>query len=297
MTGGPTVAVVGAGTMGAGIAEVFARRGMTVRLYSRSDGTLQRARALLDARGMTEPIGFGTELAACLAGADVVCETVAESLDLKRALFAEFERHAAPDALLTTNTSSIPITAIAASLAQPGRVCGLHWFNPAPVMPLVEVVRGERTTDETVVATRRLADAVGKRSIVVESDVPGFVVNRLQYAMLREALHLVEAGVATRADVDLAVSSTLAPRWSAHGPLRLMDLAGLDVVEAVSRMVYPALSDTADVAPTVSGLVADGALGAKTGRGFFDWTEPERAAAVRARDAMVALVLGQGRTG
>lgn len=297
MSGAPTIAVVGAGTMGAGIAEVFAGHGMTVRLHSRSAATLDRARELLRSHAVAGTVTFGTDLAACVAGADVVCETAAESLDLKRTLFAEFERHAAPHALLTTNTSSIPITAIAASLERPDRVCGLHWFNPAPVMPLVEVVRGRGTSADTVAATRRLADAVGKRSIVVESDVPGFVVNRLQYAMLREALHLVEAGVATRSDVDLAVSTTLAPRWSAHGPLRLMDLAGLDVVEAVSRTVYPALSGTTEVAPTVSGLVAEGALGAKTGRGFFEWTETERAAAVCDRDAMVALVLEQRRPG
>lgn len=282
------IAVVGAGTMGMGIAAVFAAKGHSVMLYSRGTATLDKARTHLANQGLTAE--FTTDLAGCVAGADVVVETIAEDLDLKRRFLAEIESLVSPDCLLTTNTSSVPISAIATALAQPERLLGAHWFNPPEVMPLVEVIMGEATTEEVCTRTTKLIESLGKSSIVVRSDVPGFVINRLQYAIMREAIHLVDAGIASAEEVDLAVQTTLAPRWSSAGPLRLMDMAGLDVVDKVSGIVMHDLNSDPGVPAMVTRLVSEGALGTKTGRGFYTWTDAEADTARRDRDGTVRLL-------
>ena len=285
------VAVVGAGTMGAGIAGVFAACGYRVAVYSRSEQTLAAAKtAVMAIAGKDAAVDYSTCLADCIEGAGIVSENVAEEPTLKRHLFAEIESGARKDCLLTTNTSSVPIGVIAADLRCPHRLVGIHWFNPPAVMPLVEIVRGPLTSDETVARARVLCAGIGKETIEVTQDIPGFVINRLQYALLREALHLVETGVASIADVDRAVETTLAPRWSASGPLRLMDLAGLDTVQRVSAVLMQALSRSEAVSPLVAQLVAEGALGTKSGRGFYEWTAEDIAAARFDRDATVRLL-------
>lgn len=291
----PRVAVLGAGTMGAGIAGVFAAAGYPVSLYSRKEATLANARAGF-APAWAAQITTTTVLEEALGGAGIVSENLAEDATLKRDLFARMESLVPADCLLTTNTSSLPIGGIAAGMAQPERLVGLHWFNPPAVMPLIEIVRGPRTADAVVAEAQALCAALAKDSIVVNTDIPGFVINRLQYAMLREALHLVEQGIASIADVDRAVETTLAPRWSSAGPLRLMDLAGLDTVAKVSAVLMPALSQASGVPPLVSRLNAEGALGTKSGRGFYDWTEAATRAAKADRDETVQL-LHTRRTG
>lgn len=284
------VAVVGAGTMGAGIAGVFAACGYRVAVYSRREETIAAARKVVEEiAGPDAPVTYSSVLHACLDEADIVSENVAEELELKRKLFAEIERTISRDCLLTSNTSSVPIGAIGTDLRHPERLIGIHWFNPPAVMPLVELVRGPLTSDETVARARELCVRVHKETIEVAQDIPGFVVNRLQYALLREALHLVEAGVVSIADVDRAVETTLAPRWCSSGPLRLMDLAGLDTVEKVSAVLMPALSRSAAIPPLVRQLVGEGAFGAKSGRGFYDWTDDSIVAAKLDRDAAVRL--------
>lgn len=284
-----TIAVVGAGTMGAGVAGVFAAHGHPVALYSRSSATLGTAMTAIEARigDAAHRVRPTTDLAECVGTAGFVSENVVEQLALKRTVFADLERLTPEDCILTTNTSSVPITAISSELERPGRVVGLHWFNPPAVMPLVELVRGSASDDSTVARVQALCASIGKEVIEVRRDVPGFVVNRLQYALLREAIALVESGVATVADVDRAVETTLAPRWSASGPLRLMDLAGLDTVEKVSSVIMPELDRATGVPATVSALVADGALGAKAGRGFYEWTAETLGTAIAERDATV----------
>jgi 3-hydroxybutyryl-CoA dehydrogenase len=272
----PTVAVIGAGTMGAGIAQVFARAGCRVALWSRSEGTLAAARNVVP-----DEVRCTRSLAEALDGADVVSENVAEVITLKQDVLASIEAAVAPGCLITTNTSSVPITLLGTALEHPGRFLGMHWFNPAPVMPLIELVAGEATGDAAMERAESLTRRLGKLPVVVRADVPGFVVNRIQYALLREVLHLVESGVTSVEDADLAVRTTLAPRWAACGPLELMDLAGLDVVQQVSEILMPELSRSADVPESVRKLVAEGALGAKSGRGFYEWPG-ERAARVKA---------------
>ncbi|MDQ1075232.1 MULTISPECIES: 3-hydroxyacyl-CoA dehydrogenase family protein [Microbacterium] len=289
------VAVLGAGTMGAGIAAVLAAHGREVRLYSRTTSTLEAARELIAAHDGDARVTTTTDLDEAVRGAVLVVESVAEDLALKREIFARIESLVATDAVLTTNTSSVRITEIAEALTDPARLVGLHWFNPPTVMPLIEIVRGERTSDATVQAAQDLCAAIGRESIVVDRDVPGFVVNRLQYALLREAIALVEGGIATVADVDRAVSTTLAPRWSSLGPLGLMDLAGLDVVEKVSGILMSDLDATGTVPRTVAALVAEGHLGAKSGRGFYPWSPADADRARADRDALVRLITEERR--
>lgn len=286
----PKVAVLGAGTMGAGIAGVFAAQGYPVAVYSRSAETLDKAKSRIVAIAGEAAVTYTTSIEDCVTGAGIVSENLAEDVTLKQRIFGEVEALAPDDCLLTTNTSSVPITLIAAGLARPERVVGIHWFNPPAVMPLVEIVRGEKTSDEVVDRARALCADIGKEVIEVKTDIVGFVVNRLQYAILREALHLVEVGAASIEDVDRAVETTLAPRWSAAGPLRLMDLAGLDTVEKVSRILMPALDRSEGIPSLVSRLCEEGAFGTKSGRGFYDWTAEEVAAAIARRDDTVRLL-------
>ncbi|MGV1761698.1 3-hydroxyacyl-CoA dehydrogenase family protein [Rhizobium sp. A22-96] len=287
----PRVAVLGAGTMGTGIAGVFAALGYPVRLFSRSQSTLDTARKKIETRTNAEmQVEYISSLQDCVDGADIVTENLAEDVLLKQRIFAEIESLVSRECLLSTNTSSVPITTIAEKLERPERVVGIHWFNPPAVMPLVEIVRGEKTADDVVQRARELCAAIGKEVIEVKTDVAGFVVNRLQYAILREALHLVSAGVASIEDVDRAVETTLAPRWSAAGPLRLMDMAGLDTVEKVSGILMPALDRGEAVSPLVRSLCKEGAFGTKSGRGFYPWTEEGVAAAISRRDETVRLL-------
>jgi 3-hydroxybutyryl-CoA dehydrogenase len=277
--------------MGAGIAGVFASLGYPVRVFSRSQDTLAIAQKKIEAlAGARAQVEYTSSLQDCVDGADIVTENLAEDVSLKQRVFAEIESAVSQDCLLTTNTSSVPITMIAEQLTRPERVVGIHWFNPPAVMPLVEIVRGAKTSDDVVRRARELCAAIGKEVIEVKTDVAGFVINRLQYAMLREALHLVSAGVASIEDVDRAVETTLAPRWSAAGPLRLMDMAGLDTVEKVSGILMPALDRSETVPPLVRTLCSEGAFGTKSGRGFYPWTEEAVAAAIARRDDTVRLL-------
>lgn len=268
------VAVIGAGTMGARIAAVFAASGFKVALYSRTENSLHKAANVIDSinAGLTASVTFTTSMAECLKGAKIVSENIAEVLALKQQIFKEIEKHVSDDCLLTTNTSSVPVSQIASVLAVPSRFIGLHWFNPADVMPMVEIVCGPQTHENTRQQVDALCQQLGKQTVTIHKEAPGFIVNRLQYAMLREALHLVTAGIASIEDVDFAVQSTLAPRWSAMGPLKLMDFAGLDTVKNVAAILLPALSRDEALPPWLLAKIEQGNLGTKTGAGFYPWT-------------------------
>jgi 3-hydroxybutyryl-CoA dehydrogenase len=233
------VAVVGAGTMGAGIARIFADGGASVRLTARRQESLDTARARAgDAVQMT------TDLEDALDGADLVVETIVEVVEPKRAVLARAEALASSDAILTTNTSSLSISEVGRNLQNPQRFAGLHFVNPPELVEVVEIVGGERTAPSTLESLRVWMEELGKAPVVVRLDVPGFVVNRLQYALLREAYALVDAGVCTFEDVDRAVTAGLGARWAAIGPFQTMDLAGLDVHAAVAANLWPELATT-----------------------------------------------------
>lgn len=284
------VAVIGAGLMGCGIAQVFATAGRRVRVYD------SRAEALaivhsrigdgLAGLGQSDSVLDQVELAQTLdsavADAEVVIEAVVEDLAVKQRVFAALDAHTPPDALLATNTSVISISAIAESTRRPERVLGTHWWNPAPLIPLVEVVPGKHTAAVSVDRMVSLLTAVGKRPVRLKRDVPGFIGNRMQHALWREAFAIVEAGIADPEDVDEVVKSSFGARLAVLGPIENADLVGLDMTKAIHDYLLPYLDAGDGVSRIVNERVEEGALGMKTGRGLRSWTA-EEADAVRAR--------------
>ena len=281
--------------MGPGIARVFADAGASVRLCARRESSLETARARL--RGAGARVRLTTSTADALAGADLVVETIREELEPKRVLLARAEELASPEAILTTNTSSLPLVELAGGLRRPERFAGLHWFNPPELVELVEVVGGERTAPQTLAALATWMDRLGKAAVVVRRDVPGFVANRLQYALLREAYALVDAGVCSFADVDRVVAHGLAARWAGIGPFEVMDLAGLDVHAAVAASLWPGLADTREPSPSLARALETGALGVKSGRGLRGEYDAAAAAALTERRDRVLRGLAALREG
>ena len=296
MSESKNIAVLGAGLMGHGIALTFARNGHSVRVFDAYEASLEtlheRVRTSLTTLGsiaekteeaITRITPFA-DLAASVANADVIFEAAPEKLDLKRSLFAEAERHAPSHTLFASNTSVIPITRIMSDLKDRTRALGTHWWNPPHMIPLVEVIRTEWTSDEAMITATDLLASVGKTPVRVEKDVAGFIGNRLQHAMWREAISLVETGVCTAADVDTVVNASFGRRLSVLGPLANADLVGTDLTLDIHENVLADLDNRPSPSPYLRALVAAGKLGMKTGEGFQSWT-PEEADEVRQRVA------------
>jgi len=281
------IAVIGAGLMGHGIAQVFAEAGHSVRLFDIDRPTLDGARdhisANLTALGRdpsaVERVQPTFDLRQAVRRASFVLECVREDLATKQKLFAEIEALAPTQAVLATNTSVIPIGAITSELAFPERALGAHWWNPPYIVPLVEVIGSDRTSDRTIKETIGLLRRVGKLPVHVRRDVPGFIGNRLQHALWREAMSLVDEGVCDAATVDTVVKSSFGPRLGVLGPLENADLVGLDLTAAVHRYLLPHLSQATEPSPGLERLVSENRLGMKTGSGFFEWTAQEQQAA------------------
>ena len=284
----PRVAVLGAGVMGRNIARVFLRAGAEVALYSRTEATLGSARAAL-ADEAVERLRTPRELDAAVADATLVIESVPERIELKRQLLAAAEAAMPESGLLATNTSSLPLDDLAAVLCRPERFLGLHWFNPAHLVPLVEVVPASGTDPACLDAAVATLEAAGKRPLRLGRALPGFVANRLQYALIREALHLLEDGVVDAAGLDLVLTECLGLRWAVIGPMRSSDLAGLETAIAVARELFPQLANATEPGPALLEPAAAGRLGVRTGAGFHDY--PDAARAEAERDAGLAAVL------
>ncbi|KRT69945.1 MAG: 3-hydroxyacyl-CoA dehydrogenase, 3-hydroxybutyryl-CoA dehydrogenase [candidate division NC10 bacterium CSP1-5] len=302
-----TVAVIGAGVMGSGIAQHLAQAGYEVRLHARHDETLAAARArvaknqelmvetgLLTASAAAQAfsrIRTTTDLEEAARGVQFVNESAPEDLDLKGRIFAALDRSTPPEAILSTNTSGLSITAIAAATTRPERVVGLHWMNPPHLMPPVEVTRGTQTSSAVVDLTCDLARRIGRIPIRVERDVPGLLWNRLQFALVREAVHLVEEGIASPEAVDLAVTAGLGLRWATVGPMRIMDLAGIQTFHAIAAYLYPELSTAKEPQRSLSEKVTRGHTGARAGQGFYTYPPGAHEAAIAGRDAKLFALL------
>lgn len=287
-------AVVGTGTMGPGMGAVLARAGIDTALYDVSAEALERAKTGAElAAGVLERLEapkadggglrFEAELPAALEGVDVVFEAVPEKLELKHEVFPEFEQHVGPDAILASNTSGIPITKIAEVCERPERVLGLHWSNPPHLIPMIEVIPGEQTSQATVDAASELVRRFGYHP-VVEKEVPGFVENRILYAILRECLDLVDRGIIDPEGLDLNVRWGIGYKLAVIGPMELLDMAGLDIYNAVGSYLNRDLSTSGEISPTIRGLIENERLGMKTGGGIYDYT-PERIEELRAQRA------------
>ena len=281
-----TVAILGAGLMGHGIAQVFAGAGHPVRVYDAERaalGTLrERVRKnLVDlglAAGAEERIAGFADLAEAVSGAALVIEAAPEALEIKRKLFTELVLLAPPETLLASNTSVLPIGAIAEGLPTRERILGTHWWNPPFLVPLVEVIGAPDTSPETIERALRWLTAVGKTPVHVKRDVPGFVGNRLQHALWREAIAIVAEGIADAKTVDTVVKSSFGRRLAVLGPLENADLVGTDLTLAIHATVLQHLDRSTEPSPYLKTLVESGRLGMKTGEGFSAWTEEEAAA-------------------
>lgn len=279
------VVVIGGGTMGLDIAQVFARKGFDVVVRDIKDEIIQASEARLNkgldklvAKGKMDEAGkqaildkmsFTTDLNAA-ADADLVVEAAIENLEIKKSIFAELDAICKPETILASNTSSISITAIAAATKRPDRFIGMHFFNPATVMKLVEVIRGANTSDETYKAIYDLSMEIGKEPVEV-NEAPGFVVNKILIPMINEACDLLYTGVATAEGIDTAMKL-----GANHpmGPLALGDLVGLDVCLAIMDTLYNETHDPKYRASLLMRkMVRAGHLGRKTGKGFFDYTK------------------------
>ena len=279
------VVVIGGGTMGLDIAQVFARSGYDVVVRDISEEIIQKSEARLNkgldklvAKGkmdeagkkaITDKMTFTTDLNAA-ADADLVVEAAVEKLEIKKSIFADLDKICKPETILATNTSSISITAIAAATQRPDKFIGMHFFNPATVMKLVEVIRGAKTSDETYKTIHDLSVEIGKEPVEVH-EAPGFVVNKILIPMINEAADLLYTGVASAEGIDTAMKL-----GANHpmGPLALGDLIGLDVCQAIMDTLY---SETGDskyrCSLLIRKMVRAGQLGRKTGVGFFDYSK------------------------
>ena len=282
------IAVIGAGLMGHGIAQVFALAGHDVTIYDSVQATLDSAKARIltnlkdlgDDRKAAERITPVVELAVAVREADYVVEAVLENLPLKQKLFAEIEQHVRPDTILSSNTSVIPITKIMEGLKRRERALGTHWWNPPFLVPLVEVIETQWTSPQAVDFAIKLHVAAGKKPAHVRKDVPGFIGNRLQHALWREAISLVENGICDAETVDNVIKSAFGRRLAVLGPLENADMVGTDLTLAIHQTVLPDIDSRPGPSPYLEKLVKDGKFGFKSGEGFRKWS-PEQQQALR----------------
>jgi 3-hydroxybutyryl-CoA dehydrogenase len=302
------VAIIGAGLMGHGIAQEYALAGYAVCIHDVSDEKLAQATArmgdnlrMLAGLGLATPeqaetvperIRTATDLGEAVSDADLVVEAVFEDLALKQRIFADLDRLCAPGAILASNSSSFMPSTLAAATARPDKVLVTHYFNPPHLLPLVEVVRSAETSDETVDAVCAALRKVGKHPAVVRKEAPGFVGNRLQMALFREALSIVAQGIASPQDVDTVVRYGFGRRLAAAGPFEVFELASLDLVLAVAEQLFPEIESSPEVPAILKDKVARGELGVKSLKGFYVYT-PESAEALRRRVAQALIRIAQ----
>jgi 3-hydroxybutyryl-CoA dehydrogenase len=301
------VAVIGAGIMGHGIAQVCAQAGKTVALVDSEQAmlTLARARiesslALLIDNGLlpgVKPadvlanVRFTDDLGQAVKGADLIFEAIPERLELKTRLYERLDEFCNSSTIFASNTSAMPIGSLAKASRHPERVIGTHFFNPAQLIPLVEVVPNEKTLTTVVERVMSFLTALGKKPIHVKKDLPGFLANRLQHALGREAVSLVQNGVASPEDVDAAVRTSIALRLIFSGPVEQRDLNGLDTYIGITKSLYPSLEDMKETPRMAVDLVAEGHLGLKTGKGFYDWAGQDVAEVAERKNRQVVSLL------
>ncbi len=281
-----TIMVLGAGTMGSGIAQVCASYGYRVQFWDLTMELAERGKANIDA-GLRRQVERGkmtqekrqlildnlittTDLSAA-SQAELVMEVVLEDIKIKKDLYAKVEPFCRDDAIMGTNTSFIPITTLASDLKHPERFIGLHFFVPVYAMKLVEVIRGEKTSDETVASAQEWAASIGKETVLVNKDAPGFIVNRINYATYAEAIRVMQEGVASVEDIDKALKLGLNHPM---GVFDLLDYGGLGTFRDCQQMLFELTGDDRfKPVPEIDALVDAGNLGRKTGKGFYDYTE------------------------
>ena len=294
------IVIAGAGTMGSSMGETFAKYGYDVTLYDIFPSALEKAGNLIrlnqetevaehvvtpeESAALLERIRY-SEDKACFEGADLVVEAILEKLDVKHAFWAEISALVPEDAILASNTSGLSITAIAEVVKRPERFGGMHWINPPHLIPLIEVIQGKKTDDATAAAIRDMALAVEKKPVIVQ-DAPGFALNRIQLAVLRECLHIVEQGIATPEAVDDVMKYGLGMRYACLGPFEVCDLGGLDIFYNIASYLFEDLADEKAPFGMHADRVEKGQYGVKTAAGFYDYAGGKDAEKIKYRDRM-----------
>lgn len=287
------ILVVGTGTMGEGIAQTFAQNGFEVRFVARREEPLTQAMGQIR-KNVEQFIEFGlikesvdqvvgriegvvtTDMARAVQGCSYVVETIREILDDKRALISAIQV-ANPYMIIGSNTGSLTVDALAEGMPNPKVIIGIHYFNPAHIIPLVEIHRGSETTEATYAETVRMMEASGKKTVLVRVEKPGFIVNRLMGALEREIDYLLDEGIVTPEDLDLAVKSSTGFRFACLGPMEVEDMIGLDIACTVSGRVFKGLSNATEPSPILVEKVKKGELGIKAGKGWYDYSGKTRA--------------------
>lgn len=296
-------AVLGSGMMGPGIAVSFALGGLEAHIVSRTEAGAARGMEAaseqlrtLEEHGLIGPQDAGEamarikpshELDAVVPEVDIVVESVPEDMALKQELFERLDRLAKPEAVLATNTSSLSINAVSSRCKRPERALTAHFWNPPYLMKLVELVRSDQTSDETLTDTKALLERCGKQVVVVNKDVPGQLGNRLQHAMVREAVHIVAEGIASAADVDLAAKAGFGLRLPVYGVLEHQDACGLGLVKAIQDYVNQDLAADQQAHPLMAQMVEEGRTGVNAGKGFYDWGEKSWDEVCETRDRFI----------
>lgn len=290
------ITVIGAGLMGHGIAQEFAQAGYQVVLNDLDDEVLQTALTrirtnfdMMTKEGMCETnqgdhalahIHTETNLEKALSKADVVIEAMTENLEIKLPLYEKLDALCASHTIFASNSSSYMPSKMAVATQRPDKVIGTHYFNPPFLIPLVEVVRSAQTSDKTTTHIFDLLTQIGKTPVIVEKEMPGFIANRIQAAVWREILYLVEEGVATPQDIDLVVKNSIGRRWPVAGPFEITELTNLKQKQAILKELFPSLASFSEVPNVLNEKVERGDLGVTTGKGFYNWT-PESTQALR----------------
>ena len=297
------IAILGSGTMGHSIALTAAMASFNVRVFGINEADLTNARkelkgkiTILVANEVLSQqqgdeafacIEFSTNLQDVVKDATFIIEAIPENLELKQKTYAQLEALVDETTIIASNTSGIMPSMLAANMKHPNRLVITHFYNPAHLVPLVEVVRGEKTDEITVERTIAIMNAFNKRPIKIEKEIAGFVGNRLQFALFREAQYLYNEGVATKEDIDAAVKYSIGRRLSVTGPLLSADMTGLDVVEDICNYLFADLSDEKRVGDPIKALVSNDELGYKTGKGYYEWTDKFSKEINEAREQML----------
>jgi len=303
---------LGTGTMGFGTALMFAMAGYSVKMFGRSEASLDRGFSSIKAalatyrehdlvaeKDIPEIIGRikgVTSIEEAAAGADFVIESVAENLELKQEIFAKLDGICPQHTIFATNTSGLSPTAIQAKIGRKEKFVVAHFWNPPHLVPLVEVVPGKETAQETVDITWQLMEKIGKKPVALKREALGFIGNRLQFALLREALYIVESGIATQEAVDRTVKYSIGRRLGVTGPLESADLGGLDVFYSIASYLNADLSDAKEPSALLKTAVDKGTLGAKTGTGLYDWKPEDLARIKKVRENVLIEWLQKDKT-
>jgi len=306
------IAVIGAGLMGAGIAQSFAQAGYPTRLQGRKKESIERAHDTIrgnliafqshgliaagEVQTILARIEFVTSLEESARSADFVVEAVPENMSIKKEVFAGLDKLCRPGVILASNTSGLSISEIASATARGAQVVGTHFWNPPHLIPLVEVVRGKQTSGDTLDVAAKLMQRIDKKPVIVNREVPGFIGTRLHQALIREAFYLVEQGIASLQDVDTVVKTSFGRRLGVTGPMETCDLGGLDVFLAAAE-VFADLCNSSAPPRLMAEKVAQGDLGAKSGRGLYDWNAETIAAIKQERENVLIYYLKKDKAG